>query len=82
MPVYVFIAFAIFSLPGGLLDAWIGQERVDLLSLGLTTLAEGGCPQKSDTAPEISLRANQSQPPLKTPTTFQNQSDDKNTRPH
>jgi hypothetical protein len=42
MPLSVFIAFAIFSLPGGLRDAWISKERVDLLSLGLTTLAEGG----------------------------------------
>jgi fucose permease len=42
MPFFVFIAFAIFSVPGGVLAARIGKEKVDLLSLGLTPLAEGG----------------------------------------
>jgi len=55
MPVYVFIAFAIFSLPGGLRDAWISKERVDLLSLGLTTLAEGGRALKNPTPHRRSL---------------------------
>ncbi len=41
MPFSVFIAFAIFSLSGGLRHAWIGKEKVDLLSLGLTALAVG-----------------------------------------
>jgi FHS family L-fucose permease-like MFS transporter len=55
MPFFVFIAFAIFSVPGGLLDAWIGKEKVALLSLGLTTLAEGGRALKNPTPHRRSL---------------------------
>lgn len=82
MPFYVFIVFSIFSLSGGLLHACIGKEKVNLLSLWLTPLVQGARPQKSDTAPEFSFRANESLPQLKTPTNFQNQPDDKNTHPH
>jgi len=39
MPFFVFIAFAIFSVPGGLLAARIGKKNVLLLGLGLNTLA-------------------------------------------
>lgn len=39
MPFFVFIAFAIFSVPGGVLAARIGKKRVLLLGLGLNTLA-------------------------------------------
>jgi fucose permease len=55
MPFYVFIAFAIFSLPGGLLDAWIGKEKVHLLGLGLTTLAVGVSAIKNPTQHRRSL---------------------------
>ena len=55
MPLSVFIAFAIFSLSGGLRHAWIGKEKVDLLSLGLTTLAEGGRALKNPTPHRRSL---------------------------
>ena len=41
MPFFVFIAFAIFSVPGGVLAARIGKKKVLLLGLGLTTLAVG-----------------------------------------
>lgn len=41
MPFFVFIAFAIFSVPGGMLAARIGKKRVLLLGLGLNTLAVG-----------------------------------------
>jgi fucose permease len=39
MPFFVFIAFAIFSVPGGLLAARVGKKKVLLLGLGLNTLA-------------------------------------------
>ncbi len=39
MPFFVFIAFAIFSVPGGLLAARIGKKKVLLLGLLLNTLA-------------------------------------------
>ena len=39
MPFFVFIAFAIFSVPGGVLAARIGKKKVLLLGLGLTTMA-------------------------------------------
>jgi FHS family L-fucose permease-like MFS transporter len=39
MPFFVFIAFAIFSVPGGVLAARIGKKNVLLLGLALNTLA-------------------------------------------
>jgi fucose permease len=39
LPFFVFIAFAIFSLPGGLLAARIGKRRLLLLGLGLNAAA-------------------------------------------
>lgn len=39
MPFFVFIAFAIFSVPGGVLAARIGKKKVLLLGLGLNTAA-------------------------------------------
>lgn len=39
MPFFVFIAFAIFSVAGGLLGAWIGKGKAHFRGLGLTTLA-------------------------------------------
>lgn len=39
MPFFVFIAFAIFSVPGGVLAARIGKKKVLLAGLGLNTLA-------------------------------------------
>ncbi len=39
MPFFVFIAFAVFSVPGGVLAARIGKKKVLLLGLGLNTLA-------------------------------------------
>ena len=39
MPFFVFIAFAIFSVPGGVLAARIGKKKVLLLGLGLNTVA-------------------------------------------
>src|SRR6266568_56599 len=41
MPFFVFIAFAVFSVPGGLLAARIGKKKVLLLGLALNTLAVG-----------------------------------------
>ena len=41
MPFFVFIAFAIFSVPGGVLAARIGKKKVLLLGLGLNTVAVG-----------------------------------------
>ena len=41
MPFFVFIAFAIFSVPGGVLAARIGKKKVLLLGLGLNTIAVG-----------------------------------------
>ena len=39
LPFFVFIAFAIFSVPGGLLAGRIGKKNLLLLGLGLNTLA-------------------------------------------
>ncbi len=39
MPFFVFIAFAIFSVPGGVLAARIGKKNVLLLGLALNTVA-------------------------------------------
>ncbi|WP_117625033.1 MFS transporter, partial [Sedimentisphaera salicampi] len=36
---FVFIAFAVFSVPGGLLAARIGKKRLLLLGLGLNAAA-------------------------------------------
>jgi hypothetical protein len=41
MPSFVFTASAIFSVPGGLLDAWTGREKVQSLGLGFITVAVG-----------------------------------------
>jgi len=39
MPFFVFIAFAVFSVPGGVMAARIGKKKVLLLGLALNTLA-------------------------------------------
>ncbi len=39
LPFFVFIAFAVFSIPGGLLAARIGKKKLLLLGLGLNTVA-------------------------------------------
>ncbi len=39
MPFFVFIAFAIFSVPGGVLAARIGKKKLLLLGLGLNAIA-------------------------------------------
>lgn len=39
LPFFVFIAFAVFSVPGGLLAARIGKKKLLLLGLGLNVLA-------------------------------------------
>jgi fucose permease len=39
LPFFVFIAFAIFSLPGGLLASRIGKKKLLLLGLGLNAVA-------------------------------------------
>jgi MFS transporter, FHS family, L-fucose permease len=39
MPFFVFIAFALFSVPGGLLAARIGKKKLLLLGLGLNAVA-------------------------------------------
>ncbi|HPC59292.1 MAG TPA: MFS transporter [Verrucomicrobiota bacterium] len=39
LPFFVFIAFAIFSVPGGLLAARIGKKKLLLLGLGLNAVA-------------------------------------------
>ncbi len=39
LPFFVYIAFAVFSLPGGLLSARIGKKKLLLLGLGLNVLA-------------------------------------------
>jgi fucose permease len=39
MPFFVFIAFAVFSVPGGLLAARVGKKKVLLLGLALNTVA-------------------------------------------
>ena len=48
MPFFVFIAFAIFSVPGGLLAARIGKKRVLLLGVGTTLLQVAGNPIMRD----------------------------------
>ncbi len=39
LPFFVFIAFAVFSVPGGLLAARIGKKKLLLLGLGINALA-------------------------------------------
>jgi fucose permease len=39
LPFFVFIAFAVFSIPGGLMAARIGKKKLLLLGLGLNALA-------------------------------------------
>jgi fucose permease len=39
MPFFVFIAFAVFSVPGGVLAARIGKKKLLLLGLGLNAIA-------------------------------------------
>ncbi len=39
LPFFVFIAFAVFSLPGGLLAARIGKKKLLLLGLGINAVA-------------------------------------------
>jgi FHS family L-fucose permease-like MFS transporter len=39
LPFFVFISFAIFSIPGGLLAARIGKKKLLLLGLGLNVIA-------------------------------------------
>jgi fucose permease len=39
MPFFVFIAFAVFSVPGGLLASRIGKKKLLLLGLGLNAIA-------------------------------------------
>lgn len=39
LPFFVFIAFAVFSVPGGLLAARIGKKKLLLLGLGLNAIA-------------------------------------------
>lgn len=39
LPFFVFIAFAVFSIPGGLMAARIGKKRLLLLGLGLNAVA-------------------------------------------
>jgi fucose permease len=39
LPFFVYIAFAVFSIPGGLLAARIGKKRLLLLGLGLNAVA-------------------------------------------
>jgi MFS transporter, FHS family, L-fucose permease len=39
LPFFVFIAFAVFSVPGGLLSARIGKKKLLLLGLGLNAIA-------------------------------------------
>src|SRR5208283_5132883 len=39
LPFFVFIAFAVFSVPGGLLAARIGRKKLLLLGLGINALA-------------------------------------------
>ena len=55
MPFYVFIAFVIFSLPGGPLGAWICEGKGRLLGIGLTTLAKGAPTLKNPTPRQRSL---------------------------
>ena len=70
MQFFVFIAFAIFSVPGGLLDAWIGEEKVLCLASGSPRWLWVCLHSKSETAPEIFLRADESLPQIKTLPTF------------
>jgi len=39
LPFFVFIAFALFSIPGGLMAARIGKKKLLLLGLGLNAVA-------------------------------------------
>ncbi|MBN2337249.1 MAG: hypothetical protein JXP48_01815 [Acidobacteria bacterium] len=39
LPFFVYISFALFSLPGGLLAARIGKKKLLLLGLGLNAAA-------------------------------------------
>jgi FHS family L-fucose permease-like MFS transporter len=39
LPFFVFISFALFSIPGGLLAARIGKKKLLLLGLGLNVIA-------------------------------------------
>jgi fucose permease len=39
LPFFVFIAFAVFSVPGGLLAARIGKKKLLLVGLGLNAVA-------------------------------------------
>src|SRR5208283_3248868 len=39
LPFFVFIAFAVFSVPGGLLAARIGKKKLLLLGLGINAVA-------------------------------------------
>src|SRR5208283_283335 len=41
LPFFVFIAFAVFSVPGGLLAARIGKKKLLLLGLGINAVAMG-----------------------------------------
>jgi fucose permease len=52
MPFFVFIAFAVFSVPGGLLAARIGKKKLLLLGLGLNAVA---CLVPSIQAPSFPL---------------------------
>jgi hypothetical protein len=81
LPIFVFIAVANTSVPGGLLDARIDWGKVLLPELGRSSLAVVRLPQESDTALEITLRKKESMPQFKSLPTSKNQPDDKNTRP-
>lgn len=39
LPFFVFLAFAVFSVPGGLLAAYIGKKKLLLIGLGLNVIA-------------------------------------------
>src|SRR3974390_1848264 len=52
LPFFVFIAFAVFSVPGGLLAARIGKKKLLLLGLGLNAIA---CLVPSIQAPSFGL---------------------------
>ena len=52
LPFFVFIAFAVFSVPGGLLAARIGKKKLLLLGLGLNAVA---CLVPSLQAPSFAL---------------------------
>src|SRR5215469_14677580 len=52
LPFFVFIAFAVFSVPGALLAARIGKKNLLLLGLGLNVIA---CSVPSLQAPSFSV---------------------------